>query len=73
MFYELSRTLSEYRLTPKNIGCEYVYRKLGDEVLRQAGEGIGRIFVHKDVTQPLEIDMSMLHKTIGKITHPIRV
>ncbi len=67
-FYEMSEFIASYRLTAKNIGCEYVSRKLGDEVLPQAGENIGRVFVHKDVTLPLEVDMSMLHKTIGKLS-----
>lgn len=67
-FCEMSEFIASYRLTAKNIGCEYVLRKLGDEVLPQAGENIGRIFVHKDVTQPLAIDMSQLHKTIGKLS-----
>ncbi|MFI4910946.1 MAG: DUF4091 domain-containing protein [Sedimentisphaeraceae bacterium JB056] len=64
---QMCESLYEYRLTPKNIGYEYVHRKIGDQVLPQAGANAGRIFVHKDMSKPISVDMESLQKTIGRL------
>jgi hypothetical protein len=56
--------LGKHRITPKNIGYEYVKRTLGDEVLPPSGANIGRIFMSKDMSLPLNVDMSELKKII---------
>lgn len=65
---QMCEKLFEYRLTPKNIGFEYVDRKVGDEVLSQSGANTGRVFVHKDMSKPITVNMDSLQKTIGKLS-----
>jgi hypothetical protein len=60
--------LAKYRITPKNIGFEFVKRRYGSEpaVVRES-ENHGYILALQNRHDPLTVDMTALHSTVGKL------
>lgn len=68
-FAEWCEFLGKYRLTPKNIGYEYVQRKLKGEKFGSSGANTGRKLVEEGIDpEGIEVDMSKLKHTVGKLS-----